>query len=263
MIRRETLHEWPLSCVQRLHCEDGQSFIYKVQSAPSVEPEFYRQARSSLLVTARILPVDSGPAALLLEDVHAPRLGDVILSPADAVALTEQILDQIAAIDGNLPALNDIRSEDGWRAYTEAILNDLCALVAADSFQQVNAAMIDTVAAATAAEDVRAARQGKSGYVHSDLRTENVLVAADRVCVLDWQRPLWGPVALDRLSLLSSLGVDLADHVTAGVERLHVLLQIGWLAQCARRWFPPGVQTYDRQIAHFISTLNSLTVKHD
>ncbi len=253
---RETLHEWPLSCVQRLHCEDGQTFIYKVQSAPSVEPEFYRQARSSLLVTAQILPVDSGPAALLLEDVYAPRLDGVIRSAAEAIALTEQILDQIAAIDGKLPALDDIRSEDGWLAYAEAILDDLRALVAAGSFQQVNGAMIDTVAAVIAAEDVHAARQGKSGYVHGDLKSDNVLVAADGVRVLDWQRPRWGPVALDRLSLLSSLGVDPADHVAVGVQRLHVLLQIGWLAQCAIHWFAPGVPHYDGQIAQLIGTLN-------
>lgn len=259
VIRRETLHEWPLSCVQRLHCEDGQSCIYKVQSAPSVEPEFYRQARSSLLVTAQILPVDSGPAALLLENVHAPRLDGANLSTADAVALTDRILNQIAAITGDRPALDDIRGADGWRACGEAILDDLHALVADGTFQQVNETMIATVSAAITAEDVHSALRGKSGYVHGDLRAENVLVAANGVRVLDWQRPRWGPVALDRLSLLLSLGVDPADHVAAGVQRLHVLLQIGWLAQCARRWFRPGSAHYDGQIAQFIAVLHPST----
>jgi hypothetical protein len=254
---RETLHEWPLSCVQRLHCEDSKSFIYKVQSAPSVEAEFYRQARSSLLVTAQILPVDSGPAALLLEDVDAPRLGDVILSTAEAVAHTEQILSQIAAIAGHLPALDDIRREDGWRARGRAILSDLHRLVKEGLFWQVTTSMIDDVAAAITAEDVQAAWRGQTGYVHGDLRAENVLLTEDGYRVLDWQRPLWGPVALDRLSLLSSLGVDPSGHVVAGVQRLHVLLQIGWLAQCAIRWFPPGVQHYDGQIAQLIGILNS------
>ena len=253
---RETLHEWPLSCVQRLHCADGQTFIYKVQSAPSVEAEFYRQARSSLLVTAQILPVDSGPAALLMEDVDAPRLGDVVFSTVDAVAHTEQILSQIAAIAGHLPALDDIRREDGWRARGEAILNDLHQLVKEGSFRQVTASMIDDVAAVTTAEDVQAALRSQTGYVHGDLRAENVLLTADGYRVLDWQRPLWGPVALDRLSLLSSLGVDPSGHVAVGVQRLHVLLQIGWLTQCAIRWFPPGVQHYDEQIAQLIGSLN-------
>ncbi|MBI1299404.1 phosphotransferase [bacterium] len=256
VIRRETLHEWPLSCVQRLHCEDGNTVIYKVQSAPSVEAEFYRQARSSLLVTAQILPVDDGPAALLLEDVDAPLLGDVILTAAQAVAHTEQILDQIAAITGDLPALNDIRSEDSRRACGEAILNDLHRLVNDGSFRQVNAQMIDDVAAVIAAEDVQAALHGETGYVHGDLRAENVLLTADGYRVLDWQRPWWGPVALDRLSLLLSLGVDPTVHVAVGVQRLHILLQIGWLAQCALHWFPPGVHHYDGQIAQLIGTFN-------
>lgn len=263
VIRRDTLHEWPLSCVQRLHCKDGQSFIYKVQSAPSVEVDFYRQARSSLLATAQIIPVEDGLAALLLADVHAPRLADQPLSTTEALALTDAILAQIAAIDGDLPALEDIRGEDGWRTCAEAILDDLHALVVDGLFQQVNADMVSIVAAAVNAQDVHAALQDKNGYVHGDLRTENILATADGYYVLDWQRPIWGPVALDRLSLLLSLGVDPSDHVAAGVRRLHVLLQIGWLAQCARRWFPPGMQTYDRQIAQFISTLNPLPVNHD
>jgi hypothetical protein len=53
VVHRATLHEWPLSCVQRLRLADGRSLVYKVQGEPTVEPDFYARARSRLLVAAQ------------------------------------------------------------------------------------------------------------------------------------------------------------------------------------------------------------------
>jgi hypothetical protein len=76
VVERTTLHEWPLSFVQRLRLADGRRLIYKVQGDPSVEPDFYARARSPLLVAAQAIDRSTGPDALLLEDVDAPRRGN-------------------------------------------------------------------------------------------------------------------------------------------------------------------------------------------
>ena len=53
ILERETIHEWPLSCVQRVTLEDGERWAYKTQLPPTVEPAFYEAAANA---AAPILP---------------------------------------------------------------------------------------------------------------------------------------------------------------------------------------------------------------
>lgn len=253
--RRTTIHEWPLSCVQRLECATGVTHIYKAQAPPTVEPAFYLHARSPLLVSAQVLPGDHGPAALLLEDVQAPCLSDLSLATPRVLAMVDGIPTQIAQIAGDLPATYDIRTSDQWIGYGRAISADLRALVEGGTFRQVNAAMIDQVEAHIQSSAVLTAINGPTGYVHGDLWAENVFVLADGYRVVDWQRPIWGPVALDRATLLESVGIDPAQHVSLGVLRLRRLLLIGWYAQVARHWFSAGAAWYDSEIAQLVKQL--------
>ena len=70
--------------------------------------------------------------------------------------------------------------------------------------------------------------------------------------MIDWQRPILGPAFLDLALLLESLGFDPLPHVGQGGVWLMRLLRIGWLTDCAVKWFPEGRGTYDRQIAELI-----------
>jgi hypothetical protein len=49
IIERETMHQWPLSCVQRLLLDNGRKLAYKSQLPPNVETEFYAKLSSTLL----------------------------------------------------------------------------------------------------------------------------------------------------------------------------------------------------------------------
>lgn len=250
---RVTIHEWPLSCVQRLHCVNGQTHIYKVQAPPTVEPAFYRHARSPLVVGAQVLPIEGMPAALLLEDIRAPSLCDLDLPTAAVLSIVDAVVSQIARMEGDLPAMFDIRTETQWLAHAQAIVMDLRVLVDAGLFQQVNAAMIDQVACHSRSAAVLETLAGPTGYVHQDLCAENVLVLADGYKVVDWQRPIWGPLALDRATLLESADMDPAPHVPPGVLQMRTLLLIGWFAQAARYWFPAGATAYDSEIARLVT----------
>ncbi len=255
VVSRTTIHEWPLSCVQRVVCAAGPAWIYKAQTEPTVEPEFCAQARSPVLAAARVVPHDHGPAALLLEDVTAPRLGDQVLDSHDRLATVERVLAQIAQIGGELPAVADLRTPARWRACSEAIADDLRALVADGLLVQVGQPHVARFVECARSPEVLAAINGPSGYVHSDLLGGNVLLSPDRQVILDWQRPVWGPVALDRLTLLQAVRLHPAEYLPVGVLQLRQLLLVGWLAQCGRSWFPAGNECYDPQIAGLIERL--------
>jgi hypothetical protein len=254
VVDRVTLHEWPLSCVQRITFADGQTCIYKVQSQPTVEPDFYHRARSPLLVNARFLAVPNQPEALLIEDIDAVHCPDLSLPLSKLLDFVDRILDQIQAIEGDLPAYLDIRTKEKWLTYLQTIGNDLLVLVETGKFNQVTPAKIDTFIRFGQSAGVLSAFYGMIGYAHSDLYAENIFILEEGVKIIDWQRPIWGPVELDRITLLESLNLDPAKYVQSRVLFLHSLLLIGWLTQAARYWYPAGT-SYDNQIAQYISEL--------
>jgi hypothetical protein len=256
VVGRATLHEWPLSCVQRIRTADGRTRIYKVQAEPTVEPEFYSQAHSPLLVNAQIIRQASAPAALLLEDVTAPRFLDLQPTLDQALGLGRALLREIAHISGDLPAVADLRTEQQWRAYVAAMHADLCALVESGRFHLVDYQLIEHLMQTALAQPVLSVLCESPGYVHLDLSATNLFVLADGYRLIDWQRPIWGPTALDLASLLDSLHMELHPHLSSGVIQLFNLLRIGWLSQCARRWFPPGADSYDRQIVQLAEKID-------
>ena len=255
VVGRLTIHEWPLSCVQRLTLADGCTWIYKVQSQPTVEPEFYQRARSDLLVGTQVLPIPGLPAALLLQDVRAETLETYANSLEETLYHVDTILESLGHINGCLPAFADIRTAERWLAYARDLVADLIYLVESGAFKQVDRKMVDRVAEITQSKVVLQAVLVETGYVHNDLCAENIMVLENGYKVLDWQRPIWGPVALDRATLLASLEIDPANHVQPGVLQLRSLLLIAWFAQAARRWYPPGAATYDHQISGLIDEL--------
>jgi len=255
---RETIHEWPLSCVQRLRTGAGSRHIYKVQAPPTVEAEFYARARSPLLVPVRALPAAGTTVALLMEEIDAPRLSDQAPTQPQAAEIAADLQGRIAGIEGDLPAVADIGSEEGWRAHIGTALADLRACVADGTFRRVDAALADRIARWCGAPTVLAAVRSPAGHVHADLKAENVLVVPGGYRVLDWQRPIRGPVALDAATLLISLGVDATRHVPVGVVQLHHLLRIAWFAQAAVRWFPQGRPWFDQWIAGIAGELEAL-----
>jgi hypothetical protein len=272
VVARETLAEWPLSCVQRIRAADGGTRIYKAQIEPTVEPEFYAVARSPTIVAATALPNPPGPPALLLEDVAAARLANLHIAPQDALNVADAVLEAIAGIGGDplvargppavlgLPVTADLTTSTGYHDFAESMLADLSALMESGAFRQVNEETAATVARAAAQSRHAGSR---NAYLHGDLRAENVFVrntifATCDFIIVDWQRPLWGPVDLDRACLLESLGADPLPVVGPEIMALLALTRIAWLAACARRWFPPGVRTYDAQIVALAADLQKV-----
>jgi hypothetical protein len=253
---RVTLHEWPLSCVQRLTLGDGRRLIYKTQYGPTVEPEVYAQARSTLLPRAETIYRADGHACMLIEYVEAPMFEDLDPSEENAVRVGREVQARLAEVDGERPCYIDVGDEARWTAYIEAMLGELIGLVERGAFTIVTPAMVRDLARCAQSAPVLDAIRARPGYVHRDLSADNILVLpaggiqapAGGYRVIDWQRPIRGPVDLDLVDLLNSLGYDPPRHVDVGVFKVWLLLSIGWLTEAKARWFPEG-ESYDQQIA--------------
>ncbi|SEN98609.1 phosphotransferase family protein [Paenibacillus sp. OV219] len=245
VLERATIHEWPLSCVQRVRTASGNSYIYKVQAPPTIEASFYNQARSKLLVSVREIEAEGSMSAMIMEDVNAPRLNDIELEQTEIPGIAAELLKQIGEIEGDLPIFLDISTEEHWTAYTEMVFDDMRFLIHEGSFKQVDLELVSSLSDWSKGSTIMNALHTQVGYVHGDLKADNVLVTPDGYRVLDWQRPIRGPVLLDTATLLLSLGIDPTQHVPIGIVQLHHFLHLAWFAQAARRWVPQGKGWFD------------------
>jgi hypothetical protein len=227
ILERVTLHEWPLSCVQRLTLADGRKLIYKTQSA-TLESEFYARARSDLLPRAQTIYKADGHACMLIEFVDAPLIEDLDLSEEEAARIGREVLAQIAQIDGRLPHTYDISDEARWMAFVQALLSDLRRQIEQGAFERTDEALVRDLERWAFSDAVLSAIRTRPGCVHGDLSGDNLFVLPNGYRLIDWQRSIRGPTGLDIVTLLGSLGFDPLHSVEAGVLRIWLLLQVHW-----------------------------------
>jgi hypothetical protein len=249
VVRRQTLHEWPLSCVQKLTLADGRRLVYKSARQPTVEADFYAAARSPLLLKAQTVYQQGVYECLLIEWVDALTMEEAGCPEREAVRLGRKILEKIAEISGELPYYLDLRRVDGWEEVMDQILTPLNRLRVEGKLRLVGDDVVACIRRWCTDGRVLAALDGEHRLVHNDLAGDNIFLCPEGMRLIDWQRPIYGPPELDLLNLLESVGLDPQPYAAEGMLPLKRLLSIHWLAQCADRWFPEGVADYDRQIA--------------
>jgi hypothetical protein len=260
ILERVTLHEWPLSCVQRLTTADGRRLIYKTQFGPTVEPEFYANARSGLLASAETIYQADGHACMLIEFVQGPLLKDLDLPEAEIVRIGRTVMDQIAGIAGHLPYLLDVSTEQRWGELADATLRDLSELISQGKFRLVDGEMARNLEQWAFSKPVLAAVGMNPGYIHGDLTGDNLFVRSDGYRVIDWQRPMMGPADLDLATLMSGFGFNPARTVDESIVQMMVFLRIHHLARCAVRWIPQSVGDYDVAIARLATLIGKRRV---
>jgi hypothetical protein len=257
ILERVTLHEWPLSCVQRLTLADGRKLIYKTQFGPTVEPEFYANARSSLLPSARTIYRSDGHNCMLLEYVDTPRVQDLDLQEEEAMRIGREVIEQVAAIDGELPYYLDVSDERRWERFVQVTLASLRALVDEDKFSLIDEALVRNLERWACSESVLSVMRTQLGCVHRDLGGDNVFALPDGYRVIDWQRPVFGPTGIDLATFLESLGFDPVPHVGEGIVQVVEFFRINWAVACAVEWLPAGAPTYDEWVTRSTSRILS------
>jgi len=253
---RLTLHEWPLSCVQRLTTSDGRKVIYKTQFGPTVESAFYANARSDLLPLGKTIYECDGHVCMLFEFVEEPLIEDLDLSEEEAVRIGRAVMEQIAAIPGELPHFVDVSTEEKWGKLITATLKDIEALTGQGKLNLVDGATVRSLERWAFSNSVLSAIRANPGTVHGDLSGDNLFVLPDGYRLIDWQRPMLGPADLNLAHLLHSLGFHPSRHVDEGIVRVMYFLWIHWIAQCATRWIPQAIKTYDKHIVQLASLMD-------
>jgi hypothetical protein len=248
IMERTTLHEWPLSCVQRLRLADGRSLIYKGQFHEGVETQFYPRARSPLLPWHRFLGEYENSLAMLLGYVEAPRLEEMHLSDTEIFSHGRQILAEIRHIVGDLPVYQDIGTLAKWQDYATDTLAKLQALIEGGIFRLNDPATVNLLAGWAKSPAVENAIQSDPTLVHCDLSGENIFVTPTGYQVIDWQYPRRAPAEVDWACYLEGMGLNPLEYADPTMVKLLWFIRLNWFVECKTRLFPPG-ESYDQQVA--------------
>jgi len=234
---RKTIHAWPLSCVQAVRMDDGTSLVYKVQLPPTVEPEFYASASSSLLPGHRLLgPIGPG-FAMAIDWVDAPSLSEA----ARGGGLLERgrdIVSEIAGIAGDLPSYLDIGSVANWTAVVDEVLSRRDELTAKGWFTHDDREAADRIRAWAGSSAVLSAIGAGSRVIHGDLTGDQVFVTDSGYRVIDWQRPIVAPAEVDLVSLLVEKRVEPHGIVDDAVVGIFWFLRLHWAVVAQYELFP-------------------------
>lgn len=254
IVERVTLHEWPLSCVQKIVTVSGERHVYKSQRAPSVEAAFYQACHSSLLAAVRPLHEMDEHSCLLMEWIDSPRLSDLNRSGLNLVELSHRCVTEIGEIGGRAPVYESIGGA-AWPGFVAEVLERLENLIRAGTFVDTELSLTEKLAQWAVHPDVLALAGGRSRLIHGDLTADNLFLQDGALRIIDWQFPRIGPPALDRANLLLSLGADPCPHTPPATVELLYFVRLAWFAACAARWFPPGAPTYEKQIAELARSI--------
>jgi Phosphotransferase enzyme family len=241
---RETVHEWPLSWVQRLRLEDGRRLIYKSQLPPTVEPEFYARAASSLLPGHRRLENLGECATMLLDWIDAPLLRDVAGSDTELIDHGRRVVAQIGAIHGDLPVYLDIGSAEAWSSVGAVTLEKLRQLVLDGRFGTTDLDAVERMRRWASSSPVVETITRSPRVIHGDLTAAQVFVTEDGYRVIDWQRPVLGPPEVDLVALLvgevgrAGVCADPRRFVEASVVGVFWFLRLCWAVEAQFDLFP-------------------------
>jgi hypothetical protein len=238
IVERVTIHEWPLSCVQKLTLRDGTRLIYKSQLPPTVEPEFYAAATSSLLPAAQSLGKLGGCAIMTFEWIDAPRLRDEAYSTSALIAHARCVIDQIGAIQGDLPVYLDLGSGEKWASESETALARLTTLINDRRFTSVDLDAVNRLRDWANSAPVVEAVAHHSRLIHADFRADQVFVQRDGYRLIDWQRPVIAPPEVDLVTLLVGKKIDPHPYVDPVAIGIHWFLMLRWAVEAQYTIFP-------------------------
>ena len=238
---RKTIHEWPLSLVQKLTLADGRALVYKSQLPPTVEPQFYAAASSPLLPAYQALGTlgTLGDCAIMTFDwIDAPLLRDEAYSTSALVNHGRRVIEQIGKIQGDLPVYLDMGSADKWMVECEFVLERLHTLIKDKRFTSVDDAGVSRVRAWAHSASVVETVASQSRLIHGDLTAEQIFVTPDGYRVIDWQRPMIAPPGIDLVALLLRQNIAPHPYVDPIAFRLYWFLHLRWAVVAQHDLFP-------------------------
>lgn len=253
---RETIHEWPLSWVQRVVLEDGRTLVYKSQLPPTVESEFYQRAQSDLLAAHRSLGRLGGCETMTIEWVEAPLLQELALGADDLFAHGRDAVDAIGRISGDPPVYLDLGSPEKFAEFVRYTVSTLDRLVRDGIFTSTEPAQVEQIRAWSERPALADAMAQGARLVHADLHDDQIFCTGDGYRIIDWQRPIIGPPELDLASLLINRGIDPTSYVTPTAVAAFWLHRLHWAVTAQADIFPgPAWPVFDHWSSEAVRAL--------
>ena len=238
IVERQTIHEWPLSCVQRLVVAGGRRLVYKAQLPPSIEVEFYDRAASSLLPSHRFLAKVDECQIMTLDWIDAPLLREATRSEGEWAEHGRRLVAQIGDIRGNPPVYLDVGSVDAWSSVVDATLRTLEGLIGAGRFRAIRRESMNALRRWAESQTVRECIGNAPRLIHGDLNAGQVFLEQDGYRVIDWQRPVIGPPDVDLVSLLVAERIDPRAYVAREAAGVFWFLFLRWAVVAQAELFP-------------------------
>ena len=224
ILAREKLHHWPLSYVEKVTMKSGETIVYKAQHASaSVENDFYARVRAPFLLEPVFLAEGDSWAALALPYVEIPPQ-----RPLTEDFLREKVGEWGQMLQGlaDVPIYFDLASPEKLAM----LLEDACQALPPEAGE--DAARLRRWAESGA----RVCYESQPvGLLHGDLTGGNVVLEGAAIrWVLDWQRPMRGPLALETAMALLNAG----DEGEGPFGRLALACRVLWYAYAYRHLLP-------------------------
>jgi thiamine kinase-like enzyme len=262
IINRETIHDWPLSSVQLITLKTNKKLIYKTQSLATIEPKFYKNAKSPLLPDFKYLDKIENCDIMVFEYLDGVRVSDKNLSEEEVISLGKQIQKEISEIEGELPVYTDIRNVEYWKQFVQVTLQLLSNLITNDVFTQISISEIEFLNAWANQPNILECIEGTSCFTHGDPNGDNIFITPNGLKVIDWQRPRFAPQDIDLAALLNGKGFNMYKYVSIEVAQILWFLRINWFTVCKTDLFRNG-KSYEKQISKALVSLkeNNSNVK--
>jgi hypothetical protein len=234
---RETIHEWPLSCVQKLCLDNNVKYAYKSQLPPTVEPEFYEKAVSALLPGHSILGRLGECVTMLLQWIDAPSLRG-FANNEELMVHSKKVIEQIGGIRGSVPVYLDIGTDTAWLAAVSDTLEKLGTLLGDGRMKLEDSGVIKYFRNWAESAGVLSALSQNSRVIHGDFRAEQIFVTEDGYRVIDWQRPVLAPAEVDLVSLLVDRHISPYGIIDNPVIGIFWFLRLHWVVVAQHDLFP-------------------------
>ena len=254
---RETLAQWPLSCVEKITCENGSSWIVKANHEPcDIEGRFYAKINHPNVIKPVHIQTTCPYQNIIYRYIEGFSYDVVNLNKKrDAITcFRDDFQPLLSSINQpNLPVYLKIDTKEEFLTNFDILPNRLTRLVNTGTFDLITKDEIGLLSRIIVSDLTIEIAIKNTSLVHGDFTIDNILFDMDKnsLIILDWQRPIYGSQLIDEYAFVKSRGFD----PDPPAQLIGSLVQIYWLVDCAVNWFPEGSNTYDRQTRELVSAL--------
>lgn len=251
---RETLAQWPLSCVEKISADDGTAWILKSNHEPcDIEGHFYSAVSHPNIIKPTHIKTNSPYQTIIYPFVEAIPFSMVNLNKKrDTVAyFRDDFLPRLESIyQPGLPVYLKIDTEDTFLHAFRTMGLKLSQLVKSNKLSKVNSKDLELLSLIIESEIALIIATANVGLNHGDFSVDNIIFTKSQDFIfLDWQRPIYGSNFIDEYSFVKSRNFD----PDPSAKLMGGLVQIYWLTDCSVNWYPAGIPTYDGQIKGLLS----------